>query len=436
MPVSHRSTPSRATFRRRRLGALAVPVAVLALAVSCGLGGGGSKGAPGGSNDAANDVVTPHDHGSGSVFPGVGDPVTGVPTKDANALPDLYAHTKAGMFSPAVSGDRSLVYVPNLRSNTVSVIDPKTYRVIDTIHVGAEPQHVVPSWDLKTLYVNNNNGNSLTPIDPRSGKRGGPDIPVSDPYNLYFTPDGTYALVMAEALRKIEFYDPHTWKLEHVLDLGAQCPGVNHADFAPDGSYLIATCEFGGKVVKVDLADRKVVGSLDLNLGDVPSAPQDIKIDPYGQVWYVADMNRNGLWELSGAPLKLVGFLPTGPETHGLYPSRDGKYLYVANRGGVLTSPTGYFPHAGEDGSVSVVDFRTRRVVANWKIPGGGTPDMGNVSADGKTLWLSGRRDNVVYVFDTTTGALLHKIPVGIEPHGLAVWPLPGRYSLGHTGIL
>ena len=433
MPVSHRSAPSRppsrATFRRRRIGAFAVPVAVLALAVSCGLGGG-----KGSSNSA--DVVTPHDHGSGSVFPGVGEPVTGVPTVGDDHLPDLYEHTKAGLFSPAVAGDRPLVYVPNLRSNTVSVIDPQTYEVIDTIRVGAEPQHVVPAWDLKTLYVNNDVGNSLTPIDPKTGVREGPDIPVTDPYNLYFTPDGKYALVMAEALRRIDFYDPQTWKLEHVLELGAQCPGVNHADFSPDGSYFIATCEFGGKLVKVDLATRKVVGTMDLNLGGFPSAPQDIKVDPYGQVWYVADMNRNGLWEITGSPFKLVGFLPTGPETHGLYPSRDGKYLYVANRGGVLTSPTGYFPHAGENGSVSVVDFRTRRVVATWKIPGGGTPDMGNVSADGKTLWLSGRRDNVVYVFDTTTGKLLHKIPVGIEPHGLCVWPLPGRYSLGHTGIL
>jgi DNA-binding beta-propeller fold protein YncE len=84
-------------------------------------------------------------------------------------------------------------------------------------------------------------------------------------------------------------------------------------------------------------------------------------------------------------------------------------------------------------GSVSVIDFATRSVVANWPIPGGGSPDMGNVSADGKTLWLSGRYNSVVYAFDTATGAVA-KIPVGKEPHGLTVWPQPGRYSLGHTG--
>jgi DNA-binding beta-propeller fold protein YncE len=84
---------------------------------------------------------------------------------------------------------------------------------------------------------------------------------------------------------------------------------------------------------------------------------------------------------------------------------------------------------------VSVIDFATRRVVRTWPIPGGGSPDMGNVSADGKTLWLSGRFDNVAYAIDTATGAV-RAIPVGREPHGLAVWPQPGRYCLGHTGIM
>src|SRR5260370_11206073 len=85
------------------------------------------------------------------------------------------------------------------------------------------------------------------------------------------------------------------------------------------------------------------------------------------------------------------------------------------------------------NGSGAVIDFAARRVVTTWPIPGGGSPDMGNVSADGKRLWLSGRYDDVVYVIDTTTGQV-QQIPVGKEPHGLTVWPQPGRYSLGHTG--
>ena len=81
-----------------------------------------------------------------------------------------------------------------------------------------------------------------------------------------------------------------------------------------------------------------------------------------------------------------------------------------------------------------MLDASTLKTLHTWRLPGGGSPDMGGVSADGRTLWLSGRYDSVVYVLDTTTGKLLRKIHVDSGPHGLAVWPQPGRYSLGHTG--
>ncbi|MGH8714336.1 MAG: YncE family protein, partial [Casimicrobiaceae bacterium] len=131
---------------------------------------------------------------------------------------------------------------------------------------------------------------------------------------------------------------------------------------------------------------------------------------------------------VDGASFTRVGFIHTGIGTHGLYPSRDGKFLYVSNRGSHKVHGPPHGP-----GSISVIVFATRSVVKTWPIPGGGSPDMGNVSADGKRLWLSGRYDNVVYAFDTATGEVT-TIPVGREPHGLTVWPQPGRYSLGHTG--
>jgi len=297
---------------------------------------------------------------------------------------------------------------------------------------------VVPSWDLRTLWVNNNAGNSLTPLDPRTGRTAGHAVPVDDPYNVYFTPDGRSALVMAEARHRVDFRDPHTMRLQASVDVGSRCAGVNHADFSVDGSYAIVTCEYAGSLVKIDLRSRRVTGRLDLG---ARSAPQDIKMAPDGSVWYVADMNADGLIEVDGDTLTKTGFLPTGPEAHGLYLSRDGRFLYVANRGGRLTLRTPPYAHSGAAGSVSVVRLTDRTVVATWPVPDGGTPDMGNVSADGSRLWLSGRRSREVYVFDTggadpSRGRLLTRVPVGGQPHGLTVWPLPGRHSLGHTGIL
>jgi YVTN family beta-propeller protein len=328
---------------------------------------------------------------------------------------NIYRHDR--VLSAATRGALSRVYVPNSRSDTVDVIDPRTFKVVDHFAVGGLPQHVVPAWDLKTLYVTNDTGNSLTPINPRTGKPG-KEISVEDPYNMYFTPNGRYAIVVAERLRRLDFRDAHTFRLHHSLPV--PCAGVDHIDFSADERYLIASCEFSGQLVKVDIARERVVGVLTLPDGS-SGMPQDVKVSPDGKTFYVADMMAGGLWKVDGRRLRVTGFLRTGAGVHGLYPSRDAKYLYATNRG---------------EGSISVIDFHTGKVVAKWRIPGGGSPDMGGVSANGRVLWLSGRYNGVVYAISTRNGRLLAKIPVGSGPHGLSVWPQPGRYSLGHTGIL
>jgi len=341
---------------------------------------------------------------------------------------NLYSEAAAGRLSPAVAGDLARVYVPNRLTDDVYVIDPVTLKVVDRFPVGIHPQHVVPSWDLKTLWVANNGrrgrmDGSLTPIDPKTGKPGRP-IAVEDPYNMYFMPDGRSAIVVVENRERLDFRDPHTMALQWTL-WAPQCPGINHGDFSIDGRYAIFSCEFKGGLVKIDLVGRRVLGFLALSRGGMP---QDVRISPDGTIFYVADMHADGVFLIDGQSFKEVGFIPTGIGAHGLYPSRDGKKLYVSNRGTDLMRG---IPKA--KGSISVIDFATRKIEAVWPIPGGGSPDMGNVSADGKWLWLSGRFDNVVYRIDTTNGTVV-SIPVGSEPHGLTVWPQPGRYSLGHTG--
>jgi YVTN family beta-propeller protein len=376
---------------------------------------------------------------------------------------NLYSETAAGKFSPAVAGALERVYVPNHSANTVSVIDPETMKVTHTFKVGLNPQHVVPSWDLKTLWVANNAENkttgSLTPVDPRTAKPG-PSIAVEDPYNMYWSPDGKHAIVVAEAYRRLDFRDPHTMALDYSIAT-PDCDGINHADFGMDGRIAFFTCEFNGSLTKVDLVNRKVLGTVRLSQyfdrpdalalvqktgkapkyvpdpsqigGQIcvtPGMPQDVRFSPDGKTLYVADMMADGVHVVDGDSLKQIGFVKTGVGAHGLYPSRDGKSLYVANRG------TNYIHGKPKGkGSVSVIDFATGKVVKNWPIPGGGSPDMGNVSADGKYIWLSGRYDDVVYRIHTDSGAV-DFVKVGAEPHGLTVWPQPGRYSLGHTGNL
>ncbi|MFG2951209.1 YncE family protein [Streptomyces adustus] len=328
---------------------------------------------------------------------------------------DVYAADRPNQLSPVVKDFPSRVYVPNTQSDTVTVIDPRTYRIIDTIRVGHQPQHVVPSWDLKTLWVNNDLGNTLTPIDPRTGTAGKP-VEVHDPYNLYFTPDGKYAVVMASQDRELVFRDPHTMK--RIKTLPVTCYGVNHADFSTDGRYFIVSCEFSGELLKVDTAKMKVIAQEKLPYQG--AMPQDVKISPDGRTFYIADMKADGVWVLDGDRFTRPTLLPTGKGAHGLYVSRDSHEMYVSNRG---------------EGTISVFDFGKKELTKKWHLPNGGSPDMGGVSADGKVLWLSGRYNSEVYAIDTATGRQLARIKVGHGPHGLAVYPQPGRYSLGHTGV-
>jgi YVTN family beta-propeller protein len=320
-------------------------------------------------------------------------------------------------FSPAVAGDRELVYVPNTLSGTVSVIDPATYRVIKTISLGGQPHHVTPSWDLRHLYVDNPGTNPDNPgpgvlqvIDPHTSHLTG-SIKVASPYNLYFTPDGTTAIVVAEYDNLIEFRNPHTWALIRRLHIPFR--GVDHMDFSADGRYLLVSCEYTGVVLRISVTKMTITGFV-----HVGGLPIDVKVSPDGKVFFVANQGLGGVSIIDPLRMRKIGFIRTGVGAHGFAVSRNARDLYVSNR---------------LAGSISVISFRTQKVVATWHV--GGTPDMLQVSPNGKQLWASNRYGDTVAVISTTTGRVIHLITVGRGPHGLCFFPEPGQYSLGHNGV-
>jgi len=433
-PRSRHGTPPRIIRNRIIAGALVLGLVTL-IASAFGL-----FDRPSDSTSAANATtgVTASATGSPSATP-TNAPSEASPTPTPAAALNVYAGATADKLSDTVKGHRPLVYVPNTISNSVQVIDPTTYQVIDSFPTGREPHHVVPGWDLTTLYVNDTQGNDLIPIDPVTGKPGA-KIPVVDPYNLYFSPDGKFGLVMAERFNRIDVVDPHTFAVDHSLPV--PCAGVNHADTDKDRGFFVASCEFSGHLIVFDAHATKVLKEIDLNGHDTPGAtspqeayhsggakanlrkgasamPQDVRLSPNGKYFLAADMLRNGVWVIDAASLEFTKFIQTGKGAHSIYPSRDAKRLFVANR---------------DEGTISVLDSESLDILAKWTIPGGGSPDMGGVTADGKELWLSGRYHAEVYVFDTETGGLKHRIKTQAGSHGLLVWPQPGTFSLGHTG--
>ena len=327
----------------------------------------------------------------------------------------VYAADRPGMVAPRLRHEPAYIYVPDSEDpGHTTVISQRTHRIVRVLPTGRLDQHVTPSWDLKTLYVEASDSDHLATINPHNGRMTG-TIATNRPYNLYFTPDGRAAIVMDEQHDQIVFSDPHTLARRHVVT-DPRCLGPNHAEFSANGRYMVVSCEFSGELLKISTLRHKVIGHIHLPM---PSMPQDVRLAPDGRSFFVADMGRDLLLQIPWDRFRVAHAYPTRKMPHGIYFSRDERLLYLSDR---------------ESGAVQVFNLARHRFTQTWWIPGGGSPDMGGLSADGRTLWLSGRYDGVVYGFDTRSGKLIAKIPVGGSPHGLLVWPQPGRYSLGHTG--
>jgi YVTN family beta-propeller protein len=326
---------------------------------------------------------------------------------------NVYAAITDPTLNPAVAGDPQYLYVPNGIPGTIEVIDPTTYRIVRTIRLGYRtfPEHVTPSWDMRWLYVDTSAASELAQIDPRTGKLVRIIRGVEHPYNLYFSPNGRYAIDVAEYYDQLRFHDPHSWKLIKALPL--PCNGPDHLDFSADGSYLMIGCEFDGNVIKVSLKTLAVVGKM-----NITGLPVDVKLSPDGKAFYVANQGTGGVYVIDPARMKVVRFIRTGRGAHGMAISRDTKDLYLTNR---------------LAGTISVIDFSQRRLVHTWFV--GGSPDMVQVSTDGSIIWVSNRYGTTVEAISSADGHVIKRIEVGRDPHGLALFPQPGRFSLGHNGV-
>jgi YVTN family beta-propeller protein len=385
--------------RHRRLVVLAPLVVAAAVLSSCSGGDGDDVEASGSDTSTSvvsNTTLTPGDASTTSAPPATGGPDTTAPAGGRGAM---------GRYPERV-------YVPNTKSNSVEVIDPATCAVEKTLPVGHVPHHITPSYDLDELYVFNTESNSLSVIDPATGDLAG-EIEVEDPYNLYFTPDGASAIVVAERLRRLDFRDRETWELQASVTV--EPPGVDHLAFSRDGGYLVASTEFSGFAVKVDLATCEIVGML-----EVGGAPIDVLRDPHDDpVMYIANQASHGVHVLDTESMTEIGFIPTGKGAHGLLLSKDKSQVYVSNR---------------LEGTISVIDLAARQVVATWNT--GGSPDMGLLNPAGDTMWIANRYHASVMAIDTATGEVRCRIPSGSGPHGLTYFPTPGVHSIGHNGLM
>jgi DNA-binding beta-propeller fold protein YncE len=353
--------------------------------------------------------------GPGDPVPALGAPVPYVRTTPSPPVVDqrggladppsgVYAFTQAGMLGPVARTLPGRVYVPS--ADGVDVVDPATFRVVRRISLGRRPRQVIPSWDLRTLWVSETGG--LVPVDARTGAKGR-KVSIAAVADLYFSPDGSAALVLDARHGRIEVRDPHTMRYRSALTV--PCAGLTHADFSSEGDALVVGCTTG-RLALVDLTRRRATRTLRLATG---STPQDVRLSPDGTTYYVADTSHGGVWLVDALRFQKKGFVRTGRGANGLYPSRDATTLYVT----------------GSD-TIALISFARQRRIGRWKTPA--SPGAAAVSATGRILWLSAWKTGAVYAISTRTGHAVRKVTVGARPSGLCLHPQPGRFSLGHTG--
>ena len=157
--------------------------------------------------------------------------------------------------------------------------------------------------------------------------------------------------------------------------------------------------------------------------------PQDIRVSPDGKLFYVADMMADGVFVIDGDAFKQIGFIETGKGTHGLYPEpRRQEALRRQSR--LEQDPR---PAEGQGQRVGR-RFRDRKIEANWPIPGRRQPRHGQRQRRRQAGCGCRAATTTSCTCSTRRPARSRASRSGKEPHGLTVWPQPGRYSLGHTG--
>ena len=281
------------------------------------------------------------------------------------------------------------VLVMNSGEASLSIIDMTTRQELRRIPVLREPHHNMLTPDRKELLVGDTVGNEVLAFDPNTFelKR---RIPIADPYQIGFSPDAKYFVVNGLARAQVDLYDPISFKLIKRFPLKSM---PSHMAFAPDSSAVFITLQGTAKLAAIDLKALTVRW-----IAETGPAPAGVLWN-HGKL-LVANMGSDDVWVLDPATGKTERKIRTGKGAHQLFPTPDGKQIYVNNR---------------IDSTSVVLDATTLNQVRSYKLPGG--PDDIEFAPDGK-VWFTLRFVHKTAVLDPSTGTF-ETIAVGRSPHGI-----------------
>jgi YVTN family beta-propeller protein len=293
------------------------------------------------------------------------------------------------------------IFVLNSLDASISVIDPKTWKVAQRIPTGKEPHHLYMTPDEKSVIVANAGGDSLTFIDPRTAQVQKVVRNTLDPYQLRFSPDMKWFVTLGNRLNHIDIY---RWNGQD-LDLVKRIPSSktpSHVWINTKSTTAYATMQDSDELVAVDLATQTLKWRI--KTGSMPADVFGTPDDKY-LLLGMTGASHVEVYDVSGAQPKWVKNIHTGAGAHAFRALGDGRHVFVSNR---------------VANTVHKLDYATLQSVAEYKAPGG--PDCMEVSADGKLLYVSSRWIKKMSVIDLESGKLVRQVAVGKSPHG--VWTL------------
>ncbi len=293
------------------------------------------------------------------------------------------------------ASDQGLAIVLNSAAASFSVIDVATRTVIRTTPVLREPHHWALLPDRSALLIGDTSGNAMFFLDPGTGqiiRR----TAFSDPYQLWFSPDGRHLVVTALRVEHVDIYDGRTLQLAKRLRLPTM---PSHLSYSPDGSMVYVSLQDNDRLVGIDL--RTLAVAWQTSVGKTPA----------GVFWHddkvlVGIMGNDYVAVTDPVDGRELRRIRTGRGAHNLFYTPDGRQIYVTNR---------------VEGTVSLLDAVSLDVVRTYVVPNG--PDCIAFAPDGK-LWVSMRWGGRVAVLDPASGT--HEtIAVGRSPHGVFLTASP-----------
>ncbi len=303
------------------------------------------------------------------------------------------AHATVAQSNAAQS---NVVVVLNSRDATVQLLDQATYKSLQTIAVGKEPHHLMPTPDNKSLIVASSMGNELLFLDPKSGQVQRRIKDIVDPYQIGFTPDQKWFVATALRLDHVDLYhfNGKDFTLAKRLPL-AKLP--SHVAFNAKSTMAFVTQQGSDQVSAIDLATQTVKWTM-----PVGKLPAGIAMTPDDKYLLVGIMGSDYVEVIDWRTQKTVKRIKAGAGTHNFRAQGDSRYTYVSNR---------------VANSINIIDQKTLENVGQINVPGG--PDCMEITADGKTMWVTLRWIKKVAVIDLASRKVVKYIPVGRSPHGV-----------------